>query len=199
LANWNKEADSTSIATTLAIEWGTKCMSLLPPPSSEEAATHILDRYELINQLPVEKRIELLEQTLAQLEKWYGTWEVKWGDINRYQRVNPGATFNDSAFSWGVAQGSSRWGTLPAFESRRTDNTVKRYGYSGNSFIAAVNFGKKIEAKTIITGGQSRFASSTHFTDQAKMYLEGNFKTIHFYKEDVLAHQVIKYNPGLER
>ena len=58
LANWDKEADSTSIATTLAIEWGTRCLSILPTPISEEAATHILDRYELINQLPVEKRIE---------------------------------------------------------------------------------------------------------------------------------------------
>lgn len=199
LANWDKEADSNSIATTLAIEWGTKCLSILPPPISEEAATHILDRYALINQVPIEKRIELLEQTLAYLTSLYTTWEVKWGDINRYQRVDTGAAFDDNAFSWAVSQGSSRWGTLPAFESRRSDQTKKRYGFSGNSFIAAVNFGKKIEARTIITGGQSRFASQKHFTDQAKMYLEGQFKTIHFYKEDVLAHQTAMYKPGLER
>jgi acyl-homoserine lactone acylase PvdQ len=98
-----------------------------------------------------------------------------------------------------VGQTSSKWGILPAFESRRSENTIKRYGYSGNSFIAAVSFGKKLEAKTIITGGQSRFAHSPNFTDQAQKYIVGNFKTIHFYKEDVLAHEVILYKPGFTR
>ena len=60
-------------------------------------------------------------------------------------------------------------------------------------------FGKKLEAKTIITGGQSFDPNNKHFTDQAQMYIDGNFKTIHFYKEDVLAHKVTEYNPGLER
>ena len=98
-----------------------------------------------------------------------------------------------------VGQTSSKWGSLPAFESRRYDNTLKRYGYSGSSFIAAVSFGKKLEAKTIITGGQSRFASSNHFTDQAQKYIDGDFKTIHFYKEDVLAHEVTSYKPGFSK
>ena len=39
---------------------------------------------------------------------------------------------------------SSKWGQLPAFESKRVEGTKKRYGFSGNSFIAAVSFGKKI-------------------------------------------------------
>ena len=87
----------------------------------------------------------------------------------------------------------------PAFESKRQDNSNKRYGYSGNSFVAAISFGKKLEAKSIITGGQSRFANSTHFSNQAQKYLAGDFKNIHFYKEDVLAHEVISYKPGFDR
>jgi len=79
------------------------------------------------------------------------------------------------------------------------EGVKKRYGYSGSSFIAAVSFGKKLEAKTIITGGQSFDPNSEHFTDQAQGYVSGNFKTIHFYKEDVLAHKVKSYKPGLER
>ena len=63
----------------------------------------------------------------------------------------------------------------------------------------AVSFGKKLEAKTIITGGQSRFANSKHFTDQAQKYIDGNFKTIYFYKEDVLAHEVTSYKPGFSK
>lgn len=61
-------------------------------------------------------------------------------------------------------------------------DTKKRYGYSGNSFIAAVEFGPKIKAKTIETGGQSFDPNSVHFTDQAQGYLDGKFKDVLFYK-----------------
>ena len=107
--------------------------------------------------------------------------------------------FEDTEFSLAVNQASSKWGALPSFESRRYPNTVKRYGYTGNSFVAAVEFGKKVKAKTIITGGQSRFAESKNFTDQAYGFINGQFKTIHYYKEDVLANKKLAYHPGLDR
>ena len=153
----------------------------------------------MVSEVTNSKKLILLDSSLAQLEKIYGTWEIQWGRINRYQRVSLDGSFNDNAPSIGVAQTSSKWGQLPAFESKRFDHTKNRYGYSGSSFIAAVEFGKKLKAKTIITGGQSRFANSTHFTDQAQMYIDGNFKTIHFYKADVLAHKVTSYKPGFAK
>jgi acyl-homoserine lactone acylase PvdQ len=107
--------------------------------------------------------------------------------------------FSDNRPSIAVAQTSSKWGQLPSFESMVPAGAHMRYGYSGNSFIAAVSFGKKLEAKTIITGGQSRFPNSKHFTDQAQKYIDGDFKTIHFYKADVLANKVTSYKPGFER
>ena len=130
------------------------------------------------------------------------SWEIPWGQINRYQRAYPNSEFpfSDNRPSIAVAQTSSKFGQLPAFESNiRTSGTKKRYGYSGSSFIAAVSFGKKLEAKTIITGGQSFDPNDPHFTDQAQGYIDGKFKTIHFYKEDVLKHAVTSYNPGLDK
>ena len=200
LANWNGDAGISSVATTIAIEWANNWSKEIPPATTEEATTQIIKKYEqMVNSVSNEKKLALLNASLDQLEKTYGNWEIQWGDLNRYQRVNPGEKFNDNAPSIAVAQTSSKWGSLPAFESRRYDNTLKRYGYSGNSFIAAVSFGKKLEAKTIITGGQSRFANSNHFTDQAQKYIDGDFKTIHFYKEDVLAHEVTSYKPGFSK
>jgi acyl-homoserine lactone acylase PvdQ len=173
-------------------------------PSTEEEGTRIAERYASINQLAVEIKLNCLQKALNNLETKYGNWEIPWGTINRYQRVNPGEYFNDKASSIAVAQTSSKYGQLPSFESKlmagpNKSTTLKRYGYSGNSFVAAVSFGKQLEAKTIITGGQSRWANNQHFTDQAQKFIDGNFKTIHFYKEDVLAHKVISYKPGLER
>lgn len=200
LANWDRFADSNSVATSLAIEWGTKLGAEVPPADTEEAATQIIVKYNRMNlEVPFETKVKLLEATLDQFEKWYGSWEIKWGAINRFQRVGQGKNFEDNAFSLAVNQASSKWGALPSFESRRYPNTVKRYGYTGNSFVAAVEFGKKLKAKTIITGGQSRFAESKNFTDQAYGFINGQFKTIHYYKEDVLANKKLAYHPGLDR
>ena len=91
---------------------------------------------------------------------------------------------------------SATWGSLPSFQSKQVANSKKRYGFSGNSFIACVEFGKKIKAKSIVTGGQSFDPSSKHFTDQAQMYIDGNFKDVLFYKEDVMKHVERKYHPG---
>jgi acyl-homoserine-lactone acylase len=79
--------------------------------------------------------------------------------------------FDDNAPSIAVGQVSSLFGQLPSFVSRPMNGTKKRYGYSGNSFIAAVEFGPKLKAKSIITGGQSFNAQSKHFTDQADGYI----------------------------
>lgn len=210
LTSWNHDADTNSIAQTIAIEWATMLQKEIAPATTEEEGTQAIKRFEqLIKEVPNEKKLLLLNATLDRIKIWYGSdipfnqrsWEIAWGQINRYQRGVPNSEFpySDNKPSIAVAQTSSKWGQLPSFESRMPNGTHKRYGYSGNSFIAAVSFGKKIEAKTIITGGQSRFTDSKHFTDQSQKYIDGDFKTIHFYEADVLANKVRSYKPGLER
>jgi acyl-homoserine lactone acylase PvdQ len=210
LANWNHDADTSSIAQTIAVEWASKLMTAIPPAETEEAATQSIVRFnKIINEVSNEKKLAFLDSALLKIKVSYSnlplaqaSWEIPWGQINRYQRAMPNTEFpfSDNRPSIGVAQTSSKFGQLPAFESNsRTSGLKKRYGFSGSSFIAAVSFGKKLEAKTIITGGQSFDPNNKHFTDQAQAYIDGNFKTIHFYKDDVLAHKVISYKPGLER
>jgi acyl-homoserine lactone acylase PvdQ len=210
LANWDHNADTSSIAQTIAVEWASKLMTAIPPAETEEAATQSIDRFnKMIQEVSNEKKLAFLDSALMRIKINYSnlpfaqaSWEIPWGQINRYQRAMPNTEFpfSDNRPSIAVAQTSSKFGQLPAFESNsRTNGVKKRYGYSGSSFIAAVSFGKKLEAKTIITGGQSFDPNNKHFTDQAQDYIDGKFKTIHFYKEDVLAHKVISYNPGFER
>src|SRR6185437_8216967 len=114
---------------------------------------------------------------------------------NRYQRPADGI-FDDAKPSLPVGLASSLFGSIPSFASSRFTNTDRRYGVAGNSFVACVEFGKKIKAKSIVTGGQSFDPSSKHYTDQAQMFIDGNFKDIFFYKEDVLKHVERTYHPG---
>jgi acyl-homoserine lactone acylase PvdQ len=190
-----KAASASSVATTLAIDWAGRLASKVPPAPTPEAASNAVGNYEYMGlRIPAGEKLQLLAATITELEKLHGSWQVAWGDVNRFQRTAGGA-FDDSKSSLPVGLGPATWGSLPSFVSRRFD-TKKRYGYSGNSFVAAVEFGKKLKAKTIMTGGESFDPASPHFWDQAPGFIEGKFKDIHFYKEDVLKHQRRSYHPG---
>jgi acyl-homoserine lactone acylase PvdQ len=192
---WDKNASASSVATTLAVEWAFKLSPKIPPAKTPEAATNAIGNYQLMAEIiSAKEKLSLLSETLKDLEKLYGTWNVGWGDVARYQRTSNNQ-FKDAEPSLPVSLGPGTWGSLPSFNARRTE-TKKRYGVSGNSFVAAVEFGKRLKAKTIMTGGESFDPSSKHFTDQAEGFIEGKFKDINFYKEDVLKKRERTYHPG---
>jgi acyl-homoserine-lactone acylase len=196
LKQWDKRSAANSVATTLAVEWGTLMMHQVQPVKTAEAGTYQTARVKAMLQTISDKKIlELLTTAISNLTKSYGSWQIAWGDINRYQRPADGVTFSDSEPSLPVGLTASMFGQLPSFVSR-TMNTKKMYGYSGNSFIAAVEFGTHITAKTVITGGESFDPASKHYTDQAGMYIDGKLKDVLFYKKDVLKHAEKTYHPG---
>jgi acyl-homoserine lactone acylase PvdQ len=176
-------------------------MPYAPRPATPEAASNAVGNVqaEVTHSTAAQKTGELLA-VIADLRQRYGNWKMEWGDICRYQRLTGkiAETYDDKKPSLPVGLVSSAFGELPSYQSRVMPGTKKRYGYSGNSFIAAVEFGKKVKAKTIVTGGESSNPVSPHFSDQAVMYLGGWFKDVLFYREDVLANAEKKYRPGEE-
>tara|TARA_A100000164_G_scaffold371486_1_gene399252 strand:- start:1414 stop:1632 length:219 start_codon:yes stop_codon:yes gene_type:complete len=70
------------------------------------------------------------------------------------------------------------------------------YGTSGNSFVAVVEFGNPLRAKAITVGGLQSDPDSPHFDDQAEMYANGEFRDIHFYRNDIEANLEREYRPG---
>ncbi len=194
--DWDRNAAATSVATTLAIEWGYRMLLLASPPAHPYQQTNNVGLIHSMmeNTTPI-KRVALFAETLKDLEKKFGTWKVEWGTINRYQRTSEG-NFSDELPSLPVGMAAALWGSLPSFVSTTLPQTIKRYGISGNSFIACVEFGKKVKARSVITGGQSFDPGSKHFTDQASRYIDGNFKEVLFYKEDVILHAEKTYHPG---
>ncbi|RYD87058.1 MAG: acylase, partial [Sphingobacteriales bacterium] len=85
---------------------------------------------------------------------------------------------------------------LAAFAAKTYPGTKKRYGSVGNSFVAVVEFGKRVKARSVVTGGQSSKPGLKHFTDQAPLYTVGKFKDVLFYPEDVKQHVERTYHPG---
>jgi acyl-homoserine-lactone acylase len=199
LKQWDFRSNENSIATTLAVDWGRE---LNPAIQRVRIEGRNPDQVEKTKRFAADASIQELALPLLkavhELEKRFGKWQIPWGEINRYQRLTNDLNerFDDSQPSLPVGFASAQWGMLAAYSSRAFAGTNKRYGYSGASFICAVEFGKKVKAKSLLTGGESGDPSSKHFTDQALMYTQGQFKDVFFYKEDVLKHVEKTYHPG---
>lgn len=202
LKNWDLRCGENSVATTLAIEWAQKL-------SSKMAKAFAAEEFEGKDQVwrtekfaaiaTSEELIDPLKETITDLQNRFGAWRVPWGEINRFQRISSDINnhFDDALPSIPVAFGSAVWGMLPSYSSRVFDGTKKRYGYNGNSFVAAVEFDrKKLKARSLLAGGESGDPNSIHFFDQGLMYSKGQFKDVLFYKEDVMKHVERKYHPG---
>ncbi|GAB3223380.1 penicillin acylase family protein [Algoriphagus aestuariicola] len=144
---------------------------------------------------------EVFEATIAQMNLDFGTWNKPWGEINRFQRLSGAidAGFDDDKPYVPIGLASGNWGALAAYGARAGENTKNLYGYRGNSFVAVVEFGDEVKAKTILAGGQSGDPTSPHFFDQAQRYADVQFKDVAFYREDVEKRAVTRYHPGESR
>jgi len=199
LENWNRNAEEKSVATTLAIQWGEKLLPLIMSEMNDNENAGIVDKTNhFATNTSAKIMLDALISVVKDLETKFGDWKIEWGSINRYQRLtgNLQEKYDDAQPSIPVGFASSTWGCIPSFASRVFTGTHKRYGYNGNSFICAVEFGKKVKAKSLLTGGESGDINSIHFGDQALMYSKGVFKDVLFYKEDVLKHVEKEYHPG---
>tara|TARA_R110002074_G_scaffold9644_11_gene37857 strand:+ start:644 stop:2839 length:2196 start_codon:yes stop_codon:yes gene_type:complete len=161
-----------------------------------------MGRFEYMSKTSSAKeRLEIFQKVITKLKSDFGSWKTPWGEFNRYQR-NDGKIFqefNDAKPSIAVGMASSSWGALASFGTRFGKGTKRQYGTSGNSFVAVVEFGDKVTAKTMLAGGQSGDPTSPHFSDQAQRYADKQFKDVAYYKEDVLKRAEYTYHPGEEK
>ena len=195
LKSWDYTATENSIATTLAIEWGQRLQTQINQRDGIDIVQKTRGFAILAGPATL---LEPLLATVKDLQSRFGKWQIAWGEINRFQRISSSIDnkFDDNKPSLPVGFASSSWGMLPSYISQYFPGTKKRYGVHGNSFICAVEFGKKIKAKSLLAGGQSGDPGSTHFFDQGLMYSKGQFKEVLFYKEDVMKNAERTYHPG---
>jgi acyl-homoserine lactone acylase PvdQ len=198
LKAWDYNSGTSSIATTLAIEWAQRLApSIQQVYINEGEADQVQRTKKFASTAPPEQLINTLHMVIDDLQARFGKWQLPWGELNRFQR--PGGyppAFDDSKESLPVPFASATWGMLPSFNGRYFPGTHKRYGVSGNSFVCAVEFGPRIKAKSLLAGGVSGDPSSGYFNNQSEMYANGQFKEVLFYKEDVLKQAARTYHPG---
>ncbi|MCP4456609.1 MAG: acylase [Cytophagales bacterium] len=195
IEDWYLGTGIESVAMSLAHYYGTELIANAKPPDSLSR----MDRFHYFGTgLPEEERLKHFANAVNKIQEDFGRWDTPWGEINRFQRLSSDIDlqFDDDLPSIGVGLTSSRWGALAAYGMRSDQQTKKIYGTRGNSFVAVVEFGEKVKAKSILVGGQSGDPDSPHFTDQAQQYADVRFKDVAFYREDVEARAERTYKPG---
>lgn len=189
LKGWDHRWAMDSVATTLAVNWGEALWAKRGDnPDPEDDSQSVWDWME--RHASPAQRLAALDQAMARLKADFGDWRVPWGEMNRYQR-NDGAieqVFDDAKPSTAIPFASARWGSLASFGARRYPGTKRFYGTSGNSFVAAVEFGPKVTARAVSIGGESGNPASPHFADQVDRYARGDLRPVHFAPADVAAH-----------
>jgi acyl-homoserine-lactone acylase len=195
LRQWDMTVSVDSIAMTLAHFYGMHYEEHGANPNDLRG----MDRVNFFGEgSPPAERLHLFAETLAMLNADFGTWELPWGEVNRFQRLTGDIDppFDDSKASTPVGMTTSRWGALAAYGARRFPGTKRLYGYRGNSFVAVVEFGDKVKARSILAGGQSNDPASKHFDDQVQRYVDRDFKEVAYYRDDVEKRAAERYSPG---
>ena len=203
LRTWDCRWGIASMPTSLAVFWGDTLWDEVndaAQASGLDAHTTNMVVYDYIAEKATpQQRLHALLEASDRLEKDFGSWGTAWGEINRFQRLDDSIEphFDDSKPSIPIPFVSSRWGSLASFGAHRWNGSKRYYGNSGNSFLAAVEFGPKVSARAVTAGGESGHPDSKHFTDEAERYSTGNLRTVYFWPEQLKGHTEKTYHPGL--
>ncbi|MDE2346686.1 MAG: penicillin acylase family protein, partial [Gammaproteobacteria bacterium] len=195
LRAWNFRWGVNSVATSLAVFWGT---DLYDEFRENARKAEISPEDWVVERATREQLLQGLKAASNRLHADFGSWQTPWGRINRFQRINDDIQpqFDDAKPSIPVPFTSSLWGSLASFGARPYPNTKQWYGNSGNSFIAVVEFGPKVRAWAITAGGESGDPNSPHFDDEAAQYAMGLLRPVYYYKSQLQGHIEREYHPG---
>src|SRR5438094_696031 len=198
LRAWDLRWSATSVPTSLAVCWGDNVERQVGA-AARRAGVAVSDY--IAQRATAAQLLQALAAASDTLTADFGSWQTRWGDINRFQRLTGDIVqpFSDAGPSIPVPFTSSRWGSLASFAARAYPGTKKWYGTSGNSFVAVVEFGDSVRARAVTAGGESGDPSSPHFNDEAQRYSTGNLRAVYFYPSQLKGHIERAYHPGETR
>jgi acyl-homoserine-lactone acylase len=195
LRTWNYRWSAGSVAQSLAMVWGAALKKELNAPKSEPGNKVMM---RLARDTTSEQKLRALSAVIARLKGDFGRWQVPWGEINRIQRISPAINppYSDNAPSLPVPFAEGSYGSLASLRSEQKPGTKRWYGNYGNSFVAVVEFGKRVRAHAVTAGGESGHPESPHFNDEAQRYASGDLRTVYFYPDQLKGHTERVYHPG---
>ena len=154
LLDWDCRSDVDCTRTTLCVAWYGAMYGQTRPSETLRA--------EFVSN--PSNKFRALVAAAGSLQELYGDWKIKWGDVNRMQRVPQagdlgaaGRKFRDDLPSLPSPGAEGPLGiafnvyyTPPAPPLRKN-----RYGVAGNSFAAVYEFSNRVKSKSVLQYGVS--------------------------------------------
>jgi acyl-homoserine lactone acylase PvdQ len=195
LRGWNMRWAVDSVPTSLAVYWAEDAMRSV---AAQARAANVSPATFVADRASREQLLQALASASDKLTADFGSWKTPWGEINRFQRITDDIVhpFTDAGPSIPVGFTSGNWGSIASFGANTYNGSKKRYGTSGNSFVAVVEFGPRVKAIAVTAGGESGNPKSKHFNDQAERYATGNLREVYFYPDQLKGHTERTYKPG---
>jgi acyl-homoserine-lactone acylase len=195
LRGWDFRWDTSSVATALAVEWGTVAVRTV---ADSARAAGVSAQTCLAERAGASVLLHALADAVDRMSADFGSWRTPWGAINRFQRLDDSIAphFDDARPSVPVGFTSGSWGSLASFGARPYPNTKRWYGSSGNSFVAVVEFARPLRANAVTAGGESGDPRSPHFADEVERYVSGRLRDVYFEPAQLVGHTERTYHPG---
>ncbi len=195
LRGWDFRWGADSVPQSLAVFYGDALYGKLKALPDEAGNKKMM---RLARDTSAAQKLDALSEALTRLTGDFGSWKVPWGQINRFQRLSADilAPFDDSKPSIPIPFASGNYGSLASSGATPEPGTKRWYTTSGNSFVAVVEFGKRVNAVAVTAGGESGHPDSPHFTDEAQRYASGALRKVYFYPDQLTGHTERIYHPG---
>ncbi|MFD0862892.1 acylase [Sungkyunkwania multivorans] len=179
LKRWDRKADAGSKGMLLFFDWARKFNVWNPsnykiPWSMKNVQTTpdgILDPARAVN---------LLEQSVVEIEKKYGTLEVPWGEYYRINYNGKDLPANGVDGSLGVFR--------VAWPADADDDHL--YVGGGDSWVGVIEFGEQVRAKVLLSYGNATQKDSPHYGDQLDLFSKKEMRDAWITKADVEANTV---------
>lgn len=174
LERWDRNAEVDSKGMVLFFTWASKFS--VSNNSTYTTGWDINNPINTPDGLADPKRAAMLfEDTVKEIEKKFGKLDVPWGEYYRinYNGVNLPANGTDG-----------RLGVFRVAWPARSDKKNMYVG-GGDSWVAVIEFGKKIRAKALLSYGNSTEKDSPYNGDQLELFSKKELRDVWLYEDDI--------------
>ncbi|MDQ1257170.1 MAG: acyl-homoserine-lactone acylase, partial [Candidatus Hydrogenedentes bacterium] len=179
---WDGRFVRESAAPPIVKFWRTKCENAFD-------VTPVLEM-QAVSKDDQKKILDSLAETLADIEKTYGTLDITWGDVNWIGRGGQYFPCGGADFGGGKDKCDETETLLDISTEELPDQPGRYVGRVGSESIMLSFLHKEgIESYSCVMWGQSGDPQSPHYVDQAReLYSQQKLKPTWFKKEELLQH-----------
>ncbi len=171
LRRWDKKTEVDSRGAVLFAKWWDSVSSdLFEVPWNAKVPNTTPDGIK-----DKKKAVELLGKAANEVKEKYGSLDVAWGDVYRF-RLN--------GIDYPANGGSGEYGIFRTLYF--TDDGDKKIAVAGETYVAIVEFGKKVKAMVLLGYGNATQAGSKHIGDQLQMLSEKKLRPALINKANII-------------